>query len=490
MKQKQMKKWDIKELILLAAIFIGYFILQFPKFSNPSYEMIESWRQTDTYSIAINYLQYNMNLLAPQINYDGIGNIYVQLELQIVPYLSALIFRCFGITSVFVPRLLSILFYFGSAWFLFRILRKFTSLWPAIMGILLYLFMPVSLIFSRAIMPEACAMFFYCGAICFLLDWYVENASHKIWLSAIFMAFAILEKIPVAFAGLLVLACFLWKERLYCFKTKEFWGYGVISLGLPLMYYTYASIIATANCVDGIASKHIFTKGFSAFFTSEAMDFFRTKLPDYFGVAVLIFALIGFFMCFTAKRKPIVIWVIAFVLELVTIVAVIRFGYYLIFIAPILAALCAIVLETIRAKKTVAAVICFAVVFCAELYQAIPYWNNATQIDSSVAHVAETMDSVSQLTDTFAVASGSPIYLNVANRRGYRANLKYYDDIPVGAEAETNYYIEHGVSYFVVVNGAVYNDSTGEYLDYLNRAFPVVIQNEYCTIYDMKEAQL
>lgn len=489
MKRKQMKKRDIKGFILLAAIFIGYFILQFSKLSNPGYEMIESWRQTDTYSIAINYLQYDMNPLAPQLNYDGIGNIYVQLELQIVPYLSALIFRCFGNTSVFVPRLLSILFYFGSAWFLFRILRKFTSLWPAIMGILLYLFMPVSLIFSRAIMPEACAMFFYCGAICFLLDWYMENASHKIWLSAIFMAFAILEKIPVAFAGLLVLACFFWKERLYCFRRKEFWGYGVICLGLPLTYYTYASIIATANCVDGIASKRIFAEGLSAFFTSEAMDFFRTELPDYFGIAVLIFAVTGFFMCFTTKRKPIAVWTIAFVLELATIVAVIRFGYYLIFIAPVLAALCAIAFENIRAKKAVAAVICFAVVFCIELYQAIPYWNSVTQIDTPVVHVAETMDSVSQPTDTFAVASGSPIYLNVANRRGYRANLKHYDNIPVGAEAETNYYIEHGVSYFVVVNGTVYDDPTGEYLDYLNRTFPVVIQNEYCTIYDMKEAQ-
>lgn len=332
-------------------------------------------------------------------------------------------------------------------------------------------------------------MFFYCGAICFLLDWYIEDSSRKIWLSAIFMAVAILEKIPVAFAGILVLACFFWKERLHCLRKKEFWGYGVISLGLPLVYYAYASIVATANFVDGIASKHIFAQGISALFTPEAIDFFRIELPDYFGIVVLLFALIGFFACFTEKRKPLAVWAIAFALELITIVAIIQFGYYLIFIAPVLAVLCAVVLEEIRTRRTMASIACFLIIFGVELYQAIPYWDSATQVDASVACVAETMDSISKPTDTFAVASGSPVYLNTANRCGYRANLKHYDTIPIGAEEETSYYIDRGVSYFVVVDGAVYNDPTGEYLDYLSRTFPVVVQNEYCTIYDMKEAR-
>lgn len=489
MRRKQTTKQNKRENILLLVILIGYFILQFPKLSNPAYEMIENWRQTDTYSIAINYLQYGMNLFAPQLNYDGIGNIYVQLELQIVPYLSALIFRCIGSASAFVPRLLSLLFYLGSAWFLFRILRRFTALLPAVMGVLLYLFMPVSLLFSRAIMPEACAMFFYCGAIRYLLDWYMERRLHAVWISAIFMAFAILEKIPVAFAGLLVLACFFWKERLDCFRRKEFWGYGIISLGLPLVYYAYASIVSTADCVDSIASKRIFTEGIPAFFTSDALDFFRTEMPDYFGVAVLIVAGVGFLLCFTPERKPLAVWAIAFALELVTIVAIIQFGYYLIFIAPVLAALCAVALENVKVRNALAAVACFAVVFGTELYHAIPYWNSATQVDDSVAHVAQTMDSISEPTDTFAVATGSPIYLNAANRRGYRANLKHYDDIPIGAAEETDYYIQRGISYFVVVDGTVYDDPTGEYLDYLNRTFPIVAQNEDCTIYDMREVQ-
>ena len=488
MRKKRTTEQSARELFLFLAICACYFAVQASTLSNPAYETIESWRQTDTYSIAVNYVQYDMNPFAPQFNYDGIGNIYVQLELQIVPYLSALLFRLLGGATPVVPRLLSLLFYLGSAWFFFRILRRFTVLWTALMGLLLYLFLPISMVFSRAIMPEACAMFFYCGAVWFLLDWYQSKrrATYKLWLSAICMAFAILEKIPVAFAGLLVLACFVWKWGRACLHEKSFWGYGAVSLGLPLLYYAYVSVIATAKFVGGIASKHIFTEGLSAVFTSEAMDFFRTELPKAFCPAILLCACIGFFLCRTQRRKPLAVWAVAFALELGVIVAVIRFGYYLIFVAPVLAALCAVFLEEVGRKKPMACIACFLVLFCLELFQSIPCWSDATQLDTEIASVAQSMEAISEQSDLFAVASGSPVYLNAANRHGYRANIGYYEEIPTGAQAETAYYIARGVSYFVVVGDSVCNDESGEYLAYLNQTFPVALENEYCKIYDLR----
>ncbi|MGI5936948.1 MAG: hypothetical protein ACOX7I_09140 [Oscillospiraceae bacterium] len=40
-----------------------------------------------------------MNPFAPQLNYDGTGDIICQMELQIVPYLSAVVFKVLGFAT-------------------------------------------------------------------------------------------------------------------------------------------------------------------------------------------------------------------------------------------------------------------------------------------------------------------------------------------------------------------------------------------------------
>jgi len=428
-----------------------------------------------------------MDPLAPQFNYDGRSDVYVQLELQIMPYASALCFKLFGFVSPVIPRMISLLFYFGSALFLYKIMRKFVSLQPALASVLLYLFMPISLIYSRAIMPEACACFFYLGAVFFLLDWYMDEDRKAIWISAAFTAFAIMEKLPCVFVGLLIIAVFIWKLKSKCLKSKEFYGYGLISLGLPAIYYAYASSKATVKYVNGIASKHIFTDEILSIFSKDALAFFRTNLPVYFGIAILIGAFLGIFLCFAEDRKPLAAWTFAFIAEFAVIVAVIRLGYYMIFMTPILAGLCGILLEDIFKRKKQLSVICFLLIFIYTSYCGIKLWNSKVRENIDVTKVASCIESVTEKTDVIAVSSLSPAYLNAANRHGYRANLMYYDDIPKGAKVETDYFIQNNVSYFVVPFNSVYNDTAGEYLSYLKAAFPVVFQNDYCTIFKLKK---
>ena len=114
----------------------GLFLLQLTRIDQAPWENYDSWRQTDTYTIAQNYDDLNMNPLRPQFNYDGPGENYVQLELQIMPYLSALAFRLLGSQPYWVPRLISLLFFMGSALFVFGIGRRLfrgdlPALWAA-----------------------------------------------------------------------------------------------------------------------------------------------------------------------------------------------------------------------------------------------------------------------------------------------------------------------------------------------------------------------
>src|SRR5579871_6760916 len=59
------------------------------------------WRQGDTAAIARNFARLRFNPLHPQTDYNGAPPNYVELELQIVPFLSATLYKMFGIHEVF-----------------------------------------------------------------------------------------------------------------------------------------------------------------------------------------------------------------------------------------------------------------------------------------------------------------------------------------------------------------------------------------------------
>jgi hypothetical protein len=157
----------------------------------------------------------------------------------------------------------------------------------------------------------------------------------------------------------------------------------------------------------------------------------------------------------------------------------------MIFIAPVLALLCGVFLqETWLWRKRVALAV-FALAFVFTAYKGVSLWSSRVRENQWVAHIAACIDTVTDKDDVIAISIDSPEILNTANRRAFRANLQYHDYIPVGAQAETDYYISRGVSYFVVVGDSVLNDESGEYLRYLQNTFPVVYGDDYCTIFSL-----
>ena len=72
-----------------------------------------AWRQGDTASIARNFARLEYNIVAPQTNYDGPPPNYVELELQIVPFLAATLYKTFGVHEIF-GRLITLAFSLGT----------------------------------------------------------------------------------------------------------------------------------------------------------------------------------------------------------------------------------------------------------------------------------------------------------------------------------------------------------------------------------------
>jgi len=470
-------------VIMLFVIFTG---MQLPTLGNLPWEKYDSWRQGDTYSIALNFYHREYNILKPQFNYDGAKDNYVQLELQIMPFLAATVFKLINATTPVIPRGINLLFFLGSALYVYLIMRRFASVLPSVLGLAVYLFMPITLLYSRAIMPESPALFFYCGGVYYLLRWYLDDKNAFVWISAVFVAFAITQKAPVVFVGILVLYAFIKKLKTDCLRSGYFYGYGLIALGIPAAYYLCASTIATFKYVNGITVKHIFTHEIISIFTKKGLSFFLTNIPIYFGWVLIIFGITGLLLSFSTERRFILVWAASFLLEWMAIVAVIRLGYYLIFMAPVFAVLCAVAAGDLWKWKRQIGVFAAILVVCTTAYLGIINSRSQIKIDEKIEAAVAFIKKHTGNDDIIAVASVNPIYLSGVNCRGFRANIKCHEHIPQNPEGEIRYFIDHGVTYLFVIDGCIPDDSDG-YFDYLKANYPVVDSNGHCTLYRLSD---
>lgn len=479
------KRILIIEIACLLMLAVGFLGLHATEIAEQPWGYYEGWRQSDTYSIALNYLRYDMNPLRPQLNYDGVADNYAQLELQIVPYLSALIFWVAGVATPIIPRLICLLFFLGSALFLHLLLRDFCGRWPAVGATALYLALPLSMMIARAIQPEACALFFFIGGVYFLHRFHTGRRPLFLWLASGFTAVAIMEKTPVAFVGLLFLYVLIDVLRKDTLKSPLFYGCGALTLLPPAALMLYSSAHSTFKFVDGIAVKHIFSEKILSLFTEAGLNFFKESFATYFGWAFIALAAVGLAFCCAKKYRFLLIWAIAFILECATIVAVIKFNYYLVFILPVFAALAAVALRRLAdLKKWLAPLICIPVLALTCFATSQIWWRCHTFYE--VDQVGQFIAANTAPEDAIAIATDSPSYMNAADRRGYRANIHYYDHIPTGPQAETEWFIRQGVRWFIVVDEAVVNDADGSYLAYLRATYPLAASGNGCEIYKLQ----
>ncbi len=80
------------------------------------------WRQADTQTIALNFVESGTNILWPQIAWGGSGPGYVETELQLYPRILSLIMRVYG-PSEWAGQLVSLLAIVTAALIVFVHLR-------------------------------------------------------------------------------------------------------------------------------------------------------------------------------------------------------------------------------------------------------------------------------------------------------------------------------------------------------------------------------
>ncbi|MGB8909251.1 MAG: glycosyltransferase family 39 protein [Candidatus Cybelea sp.] len=132
------------------------------------------WRQGDTAAIARNFALLRFNIMYPQTLYNGPPPNYVELELQIVPFLAASLYKVFGVHEIF-GRIIAVIFSLGTVATLAYFGRwLFHSAAAGLVAAFFYAVFPGSVYYGRTFMPD-CAMVFFLTAALYVAARYFDD---------------------------------------------------------------------------------------------------------------------------------------------------------------------------------------------------------------------------------------------------------------------------------------------------------------------------
>lgn len=140
------------------------------------------WRQGDTAAIARNFERLRFDIMYPQTMYNGPPPNYVELELQIVPFLAALLYKIFGIHPI-IGRIVTLAFSLGTIAALAYFARwLFGSILAGLAAAFFYAVFPGSVYYGRTFMPDAAMTFFLTVAL-YAAAVYLTGGARRPWRS-------------------------------------------------------------------------------------------------------------------------------------------------------------------------------------------------------------------------------------------------------------------------------------------------------------------
>jgi len=200
---------------------------------------VHSWRQADTAAMARNYFESGYHLFFPQVDWGGAGPGFVESEFPIVPFLVALLYRILGMHE-WIGRAVAALCSLIAGYALFHLVRKTSGERIALWTAAFYLFLPLSLFYSRAFMPDSAMMAASILAVVWFFEW-TQTGKPGYWVgSAIAFALACLLKLPCLYLGLPILYM-AWNRFGPAFwRLGALWAYALVVIAPVGAWYLHA----------------------------------------------------------------------------------------------------------------------------------------------------------------------------------------------------------------------------------------------------------
>lgn len=364
------KSKSLSVILPVVILFVG-FVVRLYRFDNPIADW-HSWRQADTSAVSRIFVQKGFDPLHPR--YLDISNIqtgknnpegYRYVEFPLYNIFQAGLFKIVGFLTIEEwGRLVSIFSSLFAGLFLFLLLKKHYDFKIAIFSLFFYMFLPFSVYYSRAILPDVMMIAASMGGIYFFdlyLDRKKNNKLLPLLISTIFTAASFLLKPYALFFVLPQVYLAYRKYKFTIFLRPELWFHLVFSI-IPLVWWrTYMM-----QYPEGIPASSWLLNGNGIRFRPS---FFRwifyeriiKLISGYFGIAFLV---TGFISSLKKKKNFLALSFLVSSFLYVCVIATgnVQHDYYQILVMPTIAIFMGLGVEFFEKKGNIFQVVASAII--------------------------------------------------------------------------------------------------------------------------------
>jgi hypothetical protein len=202
-----------------------------------------SWRQSDVAAIARNFYEHGFHFAYPQIDWAGDAPGYVGTEFPILPFLAALFYKLWGVHE-WIGRMQAVIFFAASLPFFFLLVRDIFGRVAATWALVFYSFAPLSVVSSRAFMPDIPSLSLAVIGLYFFVRWIDRDETKLLVVAAIAISLSVLIKLPIALIGLPLLFLAWEKWRWNFLRQSALWLFAVVALLPSAIWYWHAHEVA------------------------------------------------------------------------------------------------------------------------------------------------------------------------------------------------------------------------------------------------------
>jgi 4-amino-4-deoxy-L-arabinose transferase-like glycosyltransferase len=263
-------KYKYEIIIILMAITIRIILIWQP--------LLEYYptRQVMTASVARNFFRYGYNIFFPELDFNGTGPSLYAVEFPLYPFLVAIFYGITNSVHEIFGRLLNIAFFVASLFPFFKLVNKYTNQNTAKWSILFFSFSPLSILVSRAFLPETLMICLFIYSL-WLFDRWLDNNNFYIYALSTFITATSVIVRPYALIILLPMAYLAWCR----YKRKTFTNIYLLIFPLVIIIPSliwYLSIWSISREMEGGGS----VVGGAGLWTSSHWNYSILTEPIYY----------------------------------------------------------------------------------------------------------------------------------------------------------------------------------------------------------------
>ena len=202
-----------------------------------------SWRQSDVAAIARNFYEHGFHFAYPQIDWAGDAPGYVGTEFPILPFCAALSYKLWGVHE-WIGRLQAVICFAVSLPFFFLLVCDIFGGVAATWAMFFYSFAPLSVVSSRAFMPDIPSLSLAVIGLYFFVRWIDRDEMKLLVVAAIAISLSVLIKLPTALIGLPLLFLVWEKWRWNFLRQPALWLFAAVALLPSAIWYWHAHEVA------------------------------------------------------------------------------------------------------------------------------------------------------------------------------------------------------------------------------------------------------